>query len=160
MNKEKQKKLRSRHERYKAKGLYKYIGVNAIKIVFFYSLFIVLMYLAGKYLFDLKSTIAFLVNSLPDIWVLVLFFVSESFLGLVPVDLFVFWSMKFQTPLMMLALLGCISYLGGIISYHIGVWLSGRPKIKSIHREKASQLYNVCKKMGWCFYCDSCPLSL
>ena len=152
MNKEKTKiNIRSRHESYKAKGLYKYIGVNAIKIVFFYSLFIVLMYLAGKYLFDLKSIMAFLVNSLPDTWVLILFFVSESFLGLVPVDLFVFWSVKFQTPLLMLAFLGGISYLGGIISYHIGVWLSSRPKIKAYTEKKLDNYIKFVKKWGGAF---------
>ncbi len=152
MNKEKTKiNIRSRHESYKAKGLYKYIGVNAIKIVFFYSLFIVLMYLAGKYLFDLKSIMAFLVNSLPDVWVLILFFVSESFLGLVPVDLFVFWSMKFQTPLLMLAFLGGISYLGGIISYHIGLWLSSRPKIKVYTEKKLDNYIKFVKKWGGAF---------
>ncbi len=152
MNKEKTKiNIRSLHESYKAKGLYKYIGVNAIKIVFFYSLFIVLIYLAGKYLFDLKSIMTFLVNSLPDVWVLILFFVSESFLGLVPVDLFVFWSMKFQTPLLMLAFLGGISYLGGIISYHIGLWLSSRPKIKAYTEKKLNNYIKYVKKWGGAF---------
>jgi membrane protein YqaA with SNARE-associated domain len=59
--------------------------------------------------------------------------------------------MKFETPLMMLALLGCISYLGGVISYHIGVWLSGRPKIKAYTEKKLVNYIKFVKKWGGAF---------
>ena len=143
--------IREFHENYKKKGLYKYIGLNAIKIIFFYLLFSVIVYFTGKYLLDLNSILSFLIENLSDGFVFILFFVSESFLGLVPVDLFVIWSAKFPSPLPYLALLGVLSYLGGIISYHIGTWLSRRPKIKSYTEKRLANYIRVVHKWGGAF---------
>ena len=143
--------IREFHENYKKKGLYKYIGLNALKIIFFYSLFIVIIYVTGRYLVDLNSIFAFFIDNVSNGFVFVLFFVSESFLGLVPVDLFVLWAAKFSTPLLYLALLGVLSYLGGIISYHIGTWLSRRPKIKSYTEKRLANYIRFVHKWGGAF---------
>ena len=110
------------HRSYRRRGLYKYMGNNLVKIVLIYGIFIVLAYFAGKYVVDMKQIMDVFINSLPDVWVPVLFFVSESFLGLVPVDLFVFWSLKFENSMPYLAMLGVLSYLGGIISALAGTF--------------------------------------
>ena len=143
--------IREFHENYKKKGLYKYIGLNALKIIFFYLLFIVVIYVLGQYLLDLKSVFAFLTDNLSNGFIFVLFFVSESFLGLIPVDLFVIWSAKFPTPLFYLAILGVLSYLGGIISYHIGTWLSGRPRVKAYTEKRLSNYITFIRKWGGAF---------
>ena len=143
--------LRKFHKNYKKKGLYKYIGQNALKIVFFYFLFIVVVYILGKYLLDFKSIFAFFINNLSNSFVFILFFVSESFLGLVPIDLFIIWAAKFPTPLLYLTILGVLSYLGGIISYHIGTWLSRRPKVKAYTEKKLSSYITFVRKWGGAF---------
>ncbi|HDR67429.1 MAG TPA: hypothetical protein ENN61_00095 [Bacteroidaceae bacterium] len=71
-----------------------------------------------------------------DWFVLLLFFISESFLGLIPVDLFVIWTQKFSNPVPILILLGILSYTGGIISYGIGLWISKRPKVKAFSEKR------------------------
>ena len=139
------------HRSYKIRGLYKYIGSNIFKIILIYGLFILVSYLAGKYLFDLKLVMDLFINSLPDIWVPILFFASESFLGLIPVDLFVFWSLKFEKPMIYLTMLGVLSYLGSIISYYIGLGLSKRPKIKAYTEKKLSNYIKFVKKWGGAF---------
>ena len=144
-------KIMGFHESYKKKGLYKYIGLNTLKIIFFYFLFIVVIYVLGKYLLDLKSIFAFFIDNLSNGFVFILFFVSESFLGLVPVDLFVIWSAKFPTPLLYLAILGALSYLGGIISYHIGTWLSRRPKVKAYTEKRLSNYIVFVHRWGGAF---------
>ena len=48
------------------------------------------------------------------------FFVSESFLGLLFPDLFIIWAVEEATPILYVFLLGGLSYFGGIISYWIG----------------------------------------
>ncbi len=143
--------IRKFHENYKKKGLYKYIGLAALKIIFFYLLFIVVVYILGKYLLDLNSIFTFFIDNLSNGFVFTLFFVSESFLGLVPVDMFVIWAGKFTTPLLYLAILGVLSYLGGIVSYHIGTWLSRRPKIKAYTEKRLSNYITFVRKWGGAF---------
>jgi len=143
--------IREFHENYKRKGLYKYIGLNTLKIILFYFLFVVIVFITGKYLFDLNSIFRFFINNFSDGFVFILFFISESFLGLVPVDLFVIWSAKFSSPLPYLAILGILSYLGGVISYHIGTWLSKRPKIKVYTEKRLANYIRFVHKWGGAF---------
>ncbi len=133
-------KIKKLHLNYKKKGLYRFIGLSILKIVSVYALLIVLVILIGKYWLDLGSIFQFSVDNFSDELVLIIFFISESFLGLVPVDLFMIWTTKFDHPIVYLSLLGILSYIGGIISYKIGTWISERKKIKA-YTEKMLQKY-------------------
>ncbi len=135
----------------KEKGLFKYIGRNLLIIILLYALFILIVFLVGTYLVDFKSFFETILEKLTDRLVLVVFFISESFLGMVPVDLFVVWAQKFTNSHLMLALLGLISYTGGIISYRIGRWISSRPKIRAYSERNLSQYMNFSRKWGGAF---------
>ena len=134
------RKIQNQHLKYKSKGLYKFIGLNILKIVLVYTFLIILLILIGKYLLDFGPIFQFSINNFSDKLVLIIFFISESFLGLVPVDLFMIWTTKFKHPISYLFLLGVLSYVGGIISYQIGYWISKRKKIKA-YTEKMLQKY-------------------
>ena len=82
---------------------------------------------------------------------LILFFLSESFLGLVPVDLFVVWTQKFAHPLPYLALLGVLSYAGGVISYGIGSRISGMPNVNAYSERRLSRYMDFSRKWGGAF---------
>lgn len=133
-------KIQKLHIHYKGKGLYKFVGINILKIILVYAFLIILLILIGKYLLDLKPLFQFSVDKFSDKLVLIIFFISESFLGLVPVDLFMIWTTKFKQPIIYLFLLGVLSYIGGIISYKIGFWISRRKRIK-VYTEKMLQKY-------------------
>ena len=83
-----------------------------------------------------------------DRFVIFLFFASESFTGMVPVDLFVIWAQKFDRPLPYLALLGILSYAGGVISYGIGSWVSRWPKIKGFTERRLENYIELIRKWG------------
>lgn len=136
---------------YRERGFVKYVGVNTIKIILAYTLFVLLIYLIGKYLIDYERIFSYFRNKMQDSFVLVLFFVSESFLGLVPVDLFVLWSLKHESPLPFLALLGVLSYIGGIISYGIGLWFATRPRIKAYSERKLQKYISFVRRWGGAF---------
>ena len=135
----------------KAKGFFRYVGRNVLLIVLTYALFIFLVFLIGKYLVDYKSFFNSFIDRLSDRFVLLLFFASESFTGLVPVDLFVFWTLKFENPLPYLALLGFLSFTGAIISYGIGLWFSKRPRIKSFIEHRLKNYIKFVQKWGGAF---------
>jgi membrane protein YqaA with SNARE-associated domain len=145
------KTIRGWYNYYKEKGFVRYVGINAVKIVLAYTLFVLLIYLIGKYLIDYERIFSYFTKSVKDSFVLVLFFISESFLGLVPVDLFVLWSVKHASPLFFLAILGVLSYIGGIISYGIGIWFATRPRMKDYSERKLQTYISFVRKWGGAF---------
>jgi len=136
---------------YKEKGFIRYVGLNILKIIFAYSLFVLLIFLVGKYLIDYERIFTFFTENMKDSFVLILFFCSESFLGLVPVDLFVLWSVKHESPIIFLTILGVLSYIGGIISYGIGLWFATRPRIKAYIEKKLQKYISFVKRWGGAF---------
>ena len=140
-----------RYQDYKSRGFFTYVGRSILWIIFFYAVFVLLVYLTGRYLVDFDLLFESLLELLPDRFVLVLFFVSESFLGLVPVDLFVVWTQKFPRPIPYLGLLGVLSYAGAVISYWIGSRISGMPRVNGYSERKFSRYMNFARKWGGAF---------
>lgn len=120
-------------------------------ILLIYGVLVLIIYLIGKFLVDFESLFNGLLSHMSDRFVLLLFFVSESFMGMIPVDLFVVWTQKFEKPLPYLTLLGILSYSGGVISYGIGKWISGRPKIKLFTERRLKNYTDLVRKWGGAF---------
>jgi hypothetical protein len=137
--------------RLRERGFFAYVGKNVLIIVFAYSLIVFLIYLIGKHLVDFQVLFAGIIELLSDKSVLLLFFGSESFMGMIPVDLFVVWTQKFEHPLPYLALLGILSYTGGIISYGIGLLILRQPKVRSFTERKLASYIGFVRKWGSAF---------
>jgi membrane protein YqaA with SNARE-associated domain len=105
----------------------------------------------GKYLVDFKALFGGMIEGLSTRFVLLLFFVSESFTGMIPVDLFVIWAQKFESPRPWLALFGVLSYAGGVISYGIGKWIATRPRIKAFSEKRLEKYMDFVHKWGGSF---------
>ncbi|MCK5701610.1 MAG: hypothetical protein KAI29_10670, partial [Cyclobacteriaceae bacterium] len=91
------------------------------------------------------------IERLSDKFVIILFFLSESITGMIPVDLFVIWTQKFESPLLWLALLGILSYTGGVISYGIGLWITRRPRIRAFTERRLKGYMIFVHKWGGAF---------
>jgi membrane protein YqaA with SNARE-associated domain len=107
--------------------------------------------LIGKYLIDMNAVFDFIIDHLPDGLVFIVFLLSESFLGMIPPDLFVIWSAKFNSPFLVLTILGVLSYIGGILSYYIGIWLSKRKRIKAWLERVLDKYIRMVRKWGGAF---------
>lgn len=123
----------------------------ALKLGLLYILIIVPVILIFKYLIDLNPFFRYIIDNLSDWFVLVVFLLSESFLGMIPPDLFIIWTTKFNSPFFFLAILGILSYIGGALSYLIGFWLSKRPKIKAYSERVLDKYIMLVKKWGGAF---------
>ncbi len=139
------------HKHLKERGFFRYAGRNILLIIAIYSLLILLFFLLGKYLLDFDVLFGGIIDKLPGRFVLLLFFVSESFTGMIPVDLFVIWTRKLDNPLPCLFLLGALSYAGGVISYGIGLWISRRPGVKAFTERKLRAYIGFARKWGGAF---------
>jgi len=144
-------KARAWYERLKKRGFFRYVGRNVLLIIAVYALLVLIVFLIGKYLVDFKALFSGIIGGLSDRFVLLLFFGSESFAGMVPVDLFVIWAQKFEKPLPYLALLGILSYTGGVISYGIGRWISRWPRVKAYTERRLRNYINFVRKWGGAF---------
>jgi len=133
------------------KGYFKYMGRSLVIIILVYVLLVLIVFLMGKYLVDFNAFFIGIIERLSDRFVILLFFASESFTGMVPVDLFVIWTQKFENPLPWLALLGALSYAGGVISYGIGRWISSRPRIKAFTERRLRGYIAFVQRWGGAF---------
>jgi membrane protein YqaA with SNARE-associated domain len=135
----------------KERGFFRFVGRSVLLILLIYLLVIVIVFLIGKHLVDFNSFFGGIIERLSDSFVIILFFLSESFTGMIPVDLFVIWTRKFESPLPWLALLGVLSYAGGVISYGIGKWISGRPRIRAFTERRLKAYISFVRKWGGAF---------
>ncbi|HUX57922.1 MAG TPA: hypothetical protein VMV77_13170 [Bacteroidales bacterium] len=111
----------------------------------------IIITLVGRYLIDFDPIFHYILDNFSDGLILIIFFISESFLGMIPPDLFVIWTSKFNTPFVLLTILGVLSYIGGVLSYLIGYWLSKRPKIKAYSENVLIKYILLTKKWGGAF---------
>ncbi|MFT4576151.1 MAG: membrane protein YqaA with SNARE-associated domain [Polaribacter sp.] len=122
-NKEKKrKKSRSEllHQYYSYTGFYKFIGTSLRKAIIPIALLVVGLLLFNKYIYNINDGLQTMTETFSTVGVLAVFFTSETLLGLIPPEIFIAWSKKTADPLLILAILATLSYLGGIISFFIG----------------------------------------
>ncbi|MGB3775234.1 MAG: short-chain dehydrogenase [Leeuwenhoekiella sp.] len=124
MSKHKGEKNKSRlqllHQYYKYTGFYSFLGTSLKKALPPILLFIVAILAIHYFVIDLNSLLVKMTDTFPTFWVLAVFFISETILGLIPPEIFIAWSDKMPSPILYLSLLALLSYTGGIISYFIG----------------------------------------
>jgi membrane protein YqaA with SNARE-associated domain len=143
--------LKAKHLLNKEKGVYSFIWKTALKIILIYLLIMIPAVLIGKYLIDFNAIFKSITVNLPDMLVLIVFLLAESFLGMIPPDLFVIWTAKFSNPFLILSILGVLSYIGGAISYFIGYWVSKRKRMKAYSERVLDRYINMVRKWGGAF---------
>lgn len=135
-NKDAKSKKKSRwrllHQYYSYTGFYSFVGKSVKKAIIPILLVIAAVFAIDFYVLDLNKLLVTITETYPPAGILGIFLLSESLLGLVPPELFIAWAGKSPFPLMYLSLLALASYMGGIISYFIGVSIT---KIPAIHRQ-------------------------
>jgi membrane protein YqaA with SNARE-associated domain len=143
--------LHSQHQNNKNRGVYGYMWWTSLKIVALYFIIVIPLVLLAKHFIDINKIFGFITENLSDGYVLIVFFLSESFLGMIPPDIFMIWATKFSSPLLILFILGILSYAGGAISCQLGYWLSERPKIKAYIEYRLQKYMLLTQKWGGAF---------
>lgn len=76
-------------------------------------------------------------------WMFTIFFLSEAFTGLIPLELFIIWAAS--QPLGMyityVVLLAVLSYVGGIVAFLLGTRLQHIRMLRRLNRREAFQRY-------------------
>lgn len=126
----KKSRVRLLHQYYKYTGFYSFLWNSLKKAVFPILLFLGILFALDRYVLDIEDMLETITTTFSPAQVLGVFFTSESLLGLVPPELFIAWAGKSTAPFLYLTLLAAASYLGGVVSYFIGVAIT---RIKTVH---------------------------
>lgn len=140
-------RLQLLHQYYSYTGFYKFVwqGIKKalpIIIVLVAALFVI------DHFFDINASLVRLTEILPVFGVLAFFFTSETFLGLIPPEMFIAWAGKLSNPWLYLGILAFLSYSGGLISYWLGRTATKIPSVHNYLENKMQKQLKHSKKWG------------
>ncbi len=144
----KKSRIRLLHQYYSYTGFYSFVWKSLKKAVLPIVLFIGALWAIDHYLLDIEDMLVTITETYAPIEVLAIFFLSESLLGLVPPELFIAWAGKSVSPFLYLSLLATASYLGGIVSYYIGVGITKIPAVHNAMEVKMAKHIKNTRKWG------------
>jgi membrane protein YqaA with SNARE-associated domain len=125
--------------------------VTVLKIIALYLIIVIPLILLAKHLVNFDRIFNTIAENFSDASVLIIFFISESFLGMIPPDIFMIWATKFNSPFLVLTILGILSYIGSAISYQIGFGLSRVPIIAAYTERRLEGYILLTRKWGGAF---------
>jgi membrane protein YqaA with SNARE-associated domain len=148
--KRRKSKTKLLHQYYRYTGFYTFIGNSLKKSAIPVILIIFGLYLVNEFVFTIDDGLEFLTQTFSRTGVLIVFFISETLLGLIPPEIFIGWSKKTATPILNLSILATLSYAGGILSYFIGKTIQKITTVKNYLEVKmAKHLKNTGKWGGF-----------
>ncbi len=148
-SKEKTQKTRLQllHQYYCYTGFYVFIW-NSLKKALPIITGLVLAIVLTNHFFNISEGLVYLTETLHPLGVLAFFFASETFLGLIPPEIFIAWSDKMSLPWLFLSLLAMLSYAGGLISYAFGKGITLLPKVHDYMARKLEKQLKQSRKWG------------
>lgn len=117
---QKKSKAKLLHQYYSYTGFYTFIANSLKKTIVPILVLITALILFNKYVYNINDALQSITETFSIIGILITFFASESFLGLIPPEIFIAWSKKTSDPVINLTILATLSYLGGITSFFLG----------------------------------------
>ena len=136
---------------YQITKFYSFLKDTAFKGSAAIIVFILLLVGLELFVLDFNSLLNQLVASYPSTFIFSFFLASETFLGIIPPEIFIAWASRSANPWFFLLILATISYVGGIISYLIGNRLFLIPVVKNhIENKIAKHIVNL-RKWGGLF---------
>ena len=139
------------HRYYKITRFYSFLKTTAYQAFFMIVIFVLLLMAVNFFIIDINLLINNILETYSPKIVILCFLISESILGLIPPELFIMWSSKSGSPLLFLFALATASYIGGAVSYFIGVRISLMPAVsKHVERKIKQHIINL-RKWGGLF---------
>ena len=146
------KTLELYHNYYKRSGLYRFLGINFLKLILILAGIIALILILDHFI-DFKARqddLQHYVEKHNPLFVFTFFLGSESFMGLIPPDIFIIWAKaRFpEYPYWIVTVLGTLSYIGGINAYFLGILIRRFPKVERYVQKKYEKNFDLIRKWG------------
>lgn len=145
------RKASALHRYYKITRFYPFLKNIAIKAAITIGVFVALLLMLEIFFIDINSILDSLVANYSPGAIFSVFLLSETFLGLIPPEIFIAWSSQLQNPWVTLFVLAGISYTGGILAYLIGKLLFMVPAVKHHLENKIAGHISHLRKWGGVF---------
>ncbi|RXQ95977.1 short-chain dehydrogenase [Ancylomarina salipaludis] len=146
--KNRKSKLQLIHQYYAYTGFYTFIWGNIKKAILPFILIVSGLIILDRFVIDFNYFFEFITKNYSSASLFALFFASESFLGLIPPELFIAWVKTLANPFMNLSLLALLSYSGGCVSYFIGKSILTIPRIQTAMESKMAKHISNIRKWG------------
>lgn len=138
------------HRYYRITRFYSFLKNTAYQAFFVIVIFVLLL-MVVNYFMNINLLIEHVLVTYSPKIVILFFLISESILGLIPPEIFILWSAKSGSPLLFLFILATASYIGGVLSYFIGMRISLMPAVrKHVERKIKQHIINL-RKWGGLF---------
>ena len=144
----KKSRIRLLHQYYSYTGFYSFVWKSVKKAILPIVLFVAALWAIDRWVLDIEQMLVTVTETYSPLGIISVFFASESLLGLIPPELFIAWSGKSSSPILYLSLLALASYLGGVISYFIGRWMTKIPAVHEAIEVKMAQHIKNTRKWG------------
>ena len=144
----KKSRFRLLHQYYSYTGFYKFVKNSIRKSILPILILVISLWLVHLFVVDFNDLFATIISTYSPIAILGVFFASETFLGLVPPEIFIAWADKTSHPIIYLSILACLSYIGGILSYTMGKIISKIPSIYNYLEGKMGKHIKMIRKWG------------
>ena len=139
------------HRYYKITRFYSFLKNTAYQAFFMIVIFVLLLMAVNFFIIDINLLINNILETYSPKIVILCFLISESILGLIPPEIFILWSSKSGSPFLFLFALATVSYIGGAVSYFIGMRISLMPAVsKHVERKIKQHIINL-RKWGGLF---------
>jgi membrane protein YqaA with SNARE-associated domain len=136
------------HQYYHYTGFYKFVGQSLRKAILPVVLFIAALIAVNEFVIDINQVLVTVTETYSPLGIISVFLASETFLGLVPPELFIAWAGKSALPLLYLSLLALASYTGGILSFFMGKAITKIPSVHNYLETKMSKHIKNTEKWG------------
>ena len=139
------------HRYYRITHFYSFLRDSIYRSFLMIVIFVLLLLAVNYFIIDINLMISHIAERYSPIILILCFLISESLLGLVPPEIFILWSSKLVYSDLVLFALATASYIGGALSYLIGVRISYLSTIsKSIELKVKHHIVNL-RKWGGLF---------
>jgi len=145
------RRLRLVHRYYKITRFYSFLKTTAYQAFFMIVIFVLLLMAVNFFIIDINLLINNILETYSPKIVILCFLISESILGLIPPEIFILWSSKSDSPFLFLFALATVSYIGGALSYFIGMRISLMPVVSKHVEQKIKQHIINLRKWGGLF---------
>ncbi len=145
------RKMQAINRYYRITKFYAFLKDTTIKAAITLLVIGLILFGLEHFFLDFSVLLDNLIATYSPLGILSVFLISETFLGLIPPEIFIAWSAKTSEPLLLLLLLAALSYTGGIIAYMIGKYLYTFPIIRNHLEKKVARHIANLRKWGGFF---------
>jgi membrane protein YqaA with SNARE-associated domain len=144
----KKSRFRLLHQYYSYTGFYSFVKKSIKKAFWPIVIFVGSLWIVHEFVLDFNELFDTIISTYNPLAILGVFFASETFLGLIPPEIFIAWAGKTSSPILYLTILAFLSYFGGILSYIMGKIMSKIPSIYNFLEVKMDKHIKMIRKWG------------